>query len=180
MTNYPQAIGDDRDAIIAEIAHYNALPCTFNGHISVPSLHDGEIFLVCVQKQDGDPVKKYVPGYEFVIARAGERVGRINLRIGYGGGVCNANLYYGGQIGYDVDEPFRGRNYAARACRLLVPVAKAHDMHTLIITNNQTNHASMRVCEKLGARLVRTAPLPEWSELYRDGQRFSNIYEWGI
>jgi RimJ/RimL family protein N-acetyltransferase len=163
-----------------EIAYYNSLPYEFNGFIDVPTLSDGKIFLVCVEKQPANPEKKYVPGYEFAICKGGERVGRINLRIGYGGGPYNCNLYYGGQIGYDIDEPFRGNNYAARACRLLIPVAKAHKMGILLITNNPDNRASKRVCEKLGLKRIRTAPVPEWHELSKDGDRYSNIYEWQI
>ncbi|MCL2500333.1 MAG: GNAT family N-acetyltransferase [Defluviitaleaceae bacterium] len=163
-----------------EIAHYNSLPCEFDGFIDVPVLSDGEIFLVCTEKQPANPEKKYVPGYEFIICKDGEKVGRINLRIGYGGGLYNSNLYYGGQIGYGVDEPFRGNGYAARACRLLLPVAKAHKMNTLLITNNPDNRASMRVCEKLGLTLIRTAPVPKWHDLHKDGDRYSNIYEWQI
>ena len=161
-----------------EIDYYNSLPCTFNGFIDVPELSDGVIHLVCMDKQPGDIEKKHVPGYEFAICKGSEKVGRINLRIGYGGGLYNSNLYYGGQIGYDVDEPYRGNGYAVRACRLVIPVAKAHDMTKLLITNNHTNKASMRVCEKLGARLIRTLRLPEWNDLYKEGQRYQNIYEY--
>ena len=34
--------------------------------------------------------------------------------------------------------------------------------------------------EKLGARLVRKAQLPEWHDLYKEGQRYANIYEWSV
>ncbi|MCL2202791.1 MAG: GNAT family N-acetyltransferase [Defluviitaleaceae bacterium] len=162
-----------------EIAHYQALPCVFEGFITVPALSDEEIFLVCTQKYT-NPEKKHVPAYHFAICKGGEKIGNIGLRIGYGGGPRNQNLYYGGQIGYDIDEAHRGNGYAARACRLLIPVAQTHQMHTLLITNDITNPASMRVCEKLGATLIRTAPLPPWHDLFREGQRFSNIYEWRI
>ena len=166
--------------IQAEIARYNTLPCEFNDFITVPTLSDGEVYLVCTQKQPANEEKKHVPSYEFIICKGGEKVGRINLRIGYGAGHYGSNLYYGGQIGYDVDEPFRGNGYAARACRLLAPVARAHKMHTLLITNRPTNHASIRVCEKVGATLIRTAPLPEWHDLYIEGGRHSNIWEWRL
>jgi predicted acetyltransferase len=68
----------------------------------------------------------------------------------------------------------------AVACRLLLPIAKAHKMTKLLITNNHTNIASKRVCEKLGAQFLRTVQLPEWNDLYKEGQRFSNIFEWSV
>ena len=156
-----------------EIEYYNGLPCQFHGFIEVPHLSNGEVYLVCMEKQPGNTEENLVPGYEFVICKGGQKIGRINLRIGY-----SDRLYYGGQIGYDIDEAYRGNGYAGQACRLLLPVAKAHKMEKLLITNDIDNIASKRVCEKLGARLVRIAYLPKWHDLYVAGGRFSNIYEW--
>jgi len=171
---------DDWD-IAKEIAYYKTLPCVFNDFIEVPELSDGVIYLVCTQKRPAIPEKKYVPAYDFAICKGGEKVGEINLRIGYGGfGPDESSLYYGGQIGYGIDEKYRGNGYAVRACRLLLPVAKAHGMTKLLITNNVTNTASKRVCEKLGARFVRTVRLPEWTDLYKEGSRFNNIFEFEI
>ena len=53
-------------------------------------------------------------------------------------------------------------------------------MTKLLITNDISNNASRRVCEKLGARFIREACLPEWNDLYKEGQRFSNIFEWSL
>jgi RimJ/RimL family protein N-acetyltransferase len=50
-------------------------------------------------------------------------------------------------------------------------------MIKMLIANDITNTASKRVCEKLGARFVRTVRLPEWTDLYKDGHRSSNIFE---
>ena len=161
-----------------EIAYYNLLPVQFESFIRVPELSNDEIFLVCTEKTPANPEKNWVPAYRFIICKGGEKIGGINLRIGYGGGPKNSNLYYGGQIGYSVLEAYRGNGYAGQACNLLLPVAKAHKMEVLLITNDIQNTASMRVCEKLGARLKRTAPVPEWHELYAKGERFANIYEW--
>jgi len=158
-----------------EIAYYNALPCVFDDFIDVPELFDGVVRLVCTSKQPRDTEKKLVPGYGFAVCRGSEKVGEISLRVGYTDG-----LYYGGQIGYGIDERHRGNGYAVRACRLLAPVAKAHGMAKLLITNNHTNDASRRVCEKLGARFVRMARLPEWHDLYQRGQRLQNIFEWSV
>jgi len=165
----------DEQEIQKEIGYYNTMPYIFDGFIKVPALADEVIFLVCVEKMPGNQEKKLVPGYHFAVCKGGEKIGTIDLRIGYTDG-----LYYGGQIGYNIDEPHRGNGYAARACRLLLPVAKAHHMVKLLITNNVDNHASKRVCEKLGARLVRVVRLPEWTDLYKNGQRFENIFEWSI
>ena len=164
-----------------DIAYYTALPVKFDGFIELPELSDDVIRLVCTAKKPAMPEKKYCPAYDFAICKGSEKVGEINLRIGYAGfGPDESSLYYGGQIGYNINESYRGNGYAVRACRLLLPVVKAHGMAKLLITNNITNTASRRVCEKLGLRFVRTVRLPEWYDLYKEGQRFMNIYEWSV
>ena len=162
-----------------EIDYYNSLPCEFKDFIEVPQLSNGEIYLVCTSKNPANPEKQWVPAYEFAICKNGEKIGDINLRIGYGG-VNGSSLYYGGQIGYGVDEKYRGNGYAVQACQLLAPVAKAHGMTKLLITNNYTNIASKRVCEKLGAKLIRCARVPEWHDMYERGIIFTNIFEWTL
>jgi RimJ/RimL family protein N-acetyltransferase len=172
---YAYAILKDQWEQAQEIACYNALPLRFDGFRDLPELSDDSIYLVCTAKKPAQPEKKWVPAYHFAICRGGDKIGDLSLRIGYTDG-----LYYGGQIGYAVDEPYRGHGYAVRACLLAREVARQHEMIRLLITNNPANTASRRVCEKLGARLVRVARLPEWHDLYRDGQRWSNIFEWTI
>lgn len=158
-----------------EIAYYNTLPCHFDGFADLPKLTDDEIYLVCTAKRPAIPEKKFVPAYDFAVCKDSEKIGEINLRIGYTDG-----LYYGGQIGYGIDEKYRGNGYAALACRLLTPIMKVHGMKKVLISNNQTNTASKRVCEKLGAKLLRVARLPEWHDLYKEGNRFENIFEWSV
>jgi len=160
---------------IQEIAYYNSLPVLIDGFADIPDLTDGEIELHCVAKNPAIPEKKWVPSYVFEIRKEGCRVGEINFRVGY-----SDSLYYGGQIGYAVDEQHRGHGYAEKACRLLVPVIRAHGMKKVLITNEHTNIASRRTCEKLGAELIRKARLPEWHDLYKEGQRYVNIFEWSV
>lgn len=164
-----------------EIVYYNSLPCVFNDFISVPELTDGNIRLVCIAKKPAIPEKMYVPAYVFAICKDGEQIGELNLRIGYRGfGPDESSLYYGGQIGYSISPEYRGKGYATAACSLVLPVVKAHGMTKLLITNDVNNIASRCVCEKLGLRFIRVARLPEWTDLYKEGQRFSNIFEWTI
>ena len=158
-----------------EIAYYNALPVVFDGFIDLPELSDGVISLICTAKNPAAPEKKFVPSYSFDVCKGGAKIGAVNLRIGYTEG-----LYYGGQIGYGIDEAHRGKGYAVRACQLLGRVAKAHGMAKLLITNEKSNAASRRVCEKLGARPLRLAPIPPWHDLYQRGERFVNVYEWSV
>ena len=158
-----------------EAAYYNSLTYAFEGFIDVPGLSDGVIYLVCTEKTPYNPETKWLPAYNFIICKAGEKIGNINLRIGY-----SAGLYYGGHIGYGIDEKYRANGYAARACRLLRPLFKAHGMKKVLITGDHCNTASQRVCEKLGARLNRTARIPEWHNMYERGMRFVNIYEWNV
>ncbi len=157
------------------IAWFNALPCRFDGFVELPGLTDGEISLSLEKTFDAIPEKKYVPSYRFGIVKDGQRVGEVNLRIGY-----TTELFYGGNIGYGVDEPFRGHHYAAKAVKLLAPVLKVHGMTHVTICNDVKNAASYRTCEIAGASLLRTCETPEWTQLYADGQRGTNVFVWSV
>jgi len=151
---------------------YRGLSCRFQGFLPLPDLADGDIRLLCHQKAPGDPEKQWVPSYHFHIVRDGERLGGIDLRIGYTDG-----LFYGGQIGYNIDEAHRGRGYAGRACRLLRPLMRLHGMKTAVITNDVRNAASRRVCEKLGAAYWCHIKLPEDNDMrLSSGMDEVNVY----
>ena len=147
------------------------LPCEFGGFMELPDLTDGEIRLVCYRKDPADPVKKWVPAYHFYITKGSEKVGQISLRVGYCPG-----LYIGGNIGYGVDEPYRGRGYAGKACRLLMPVLKYHKMPVALITNDVHNEKSRRVCEKLGLKWLRQMDVPMHNDMYKNGTHRANIF----
>ena len=86
-----------------------------------PSLPgDGEIQLVLTGKSEADPAKGWLPAWYFAIcAPDGTRMGACVLRVGR-----NENTYYGGNIGYTVEPPYRGHHYAGKACRLLFGLAR--------------------------------------------------------
>jgi tagatose 1,6-diphosphate aldolase len=93
-------------------------------------------------------------------------VGGIGLRIG---STYPVEMYYG-HLGYHVFPIARGRHYAERACRLLLPLARQHGLKPIWITCNPDNYASRRTCERLGARLVSIVPVPEEDPLYQRGE----------
>jgi tagatose 1,6-diphosphate aldolase len=82
--------------------------------------------------------------------------GGLGLRIGVSPDLEN---YYG-HVGYHVYPPARGRHYAERAVRLVLPIARGHGMRAIWITCNPDNLASRRTCERLGAQLIETVDVP--------------------
>jgi predicted acetyltransferase len=132
-------------------------------------LVDDDLELVLVEKIPGDLSRGYLPAYRFKMTQVGqdETIGRIELRVG---DTPHIRLY-GGHIGYRVFEPHRGHRYAARACRLILPLARNHAMQALWITCNPDNIPSRRTCELAGAELVEIVDLPEGTDMYRAGER---------
>ncbi len=132
-------------------------------------LVDGDLELVLIEKYPGDPAKNYVPAYKFRMTLAGQdqEIGRIEFRAAD----TEHIVVYGGHIGYGVVPEYRGHRYAARSCRLLLPLARTHGLKTLWITCNPDNLASRRTCELAGARLVEVVDLPEDTDMYQRGER---------
>jgi tagatose 1,6-diphosphate aldolase len=110
-----------------------------------------------------------VPTYRFEMMHATEGVpmGTIDLRIGNTTDV----VVYAGHIGYRVHEHFRGHRYAARASKLVLPLAKQHGIRELWITCDPDNEPSRRTCEILGAELVSTVAVPKSHPYYLSGSR---------
>lgn len=111
------------------------------------------------------------PRYYFSIYKEENEIGYITFRPG-----IDPNLAIEGNLGYYINEENRGAGLAGRAARLILPLAERHGMKRLIIANHATNTASVRVCEKLGARLVRVAPVSETHPLWAQGRRRQNIF----
>lgn len=127
---------------------------------------DGEIALEITSVSQADEKTGYVPMYKFDIIRKsdGAHVGTTDLRLGY-----VRNTYYGGNIGYRVEEPYRGSGYAGKAAKLVFEVARAHKMPYLIITCDKDNLPSRRTLERLGGELIETGTPPSYTALYREG-----------
>lgn len=133
------------------------------------TLVDGELELILVEKYTGNPRLNFAPAYRFKMVHTydGREIGRIDLRVGN----TEDLRMYAGHIGYRVKEAHRGHRYAARAVRLLLPLARHHELGTLWITCNPDNVASRRTCELAGLTFVEIVKLPPGSDMYQRGDR---------
>lgn len=123
------------------------------------------------------PNSGFDPYYQFDINADGKRVGGIFIRMGY-----SIRIHYSAQIGYWIDdESNRNRGYMTKALLALKPFLKKCGFKYVLITNDENNAASRRVCEKIGANFLNVVDTPTWSGLYqKDGQRRTSRYEWAI
>ena len=149
------------------------MPMTF---FDTTDLRTPEIRLILTRTADAQPEKDRVPAYYFDICLPdGTPIGKCDLRVGH-----NDNLYIGGNIGYQIDEPYRGHHYAAEACRLLFDLARRHDLEYLYITCDPANQASARTCELAGGRYIETAAIPENNDMYEQGKRWVMVYRFEV
>lgn len=122
-----------------------------------PMFYDDEIELVLSDEDVSDPECGIEDGFTFCIYPRGSRkyAGYVSLRLGESGA-----LYYLGHIGYRIEPEFRGRGYAGKACRLIVPLIERLGLESVVITTNTDNIPSRKTCERLGCTLERIAPVP--------------------
>lgn len=100
------------------------------------------------------------------------KIGSISLRLGH-----NYHSYYNGNIGYEIDEEFRGNHYALLACQLVIFVAKKHNMNKLYLSCNYDNIPSCKTIEKLGGVLLEEVIPPKNYIYYYEGIKRQRIYE---
>lgn len=116
---------------------------------------------------------KELPFYWFDIIpkTVNKPVGKISIRIG-----SNYDSYYNGNIGYEVDEEYRGNNYSYYACKMVMEIAKYHNMKQINITCDFDNIASQKIIEKLGATLLEICVPPRDHIYYYEGMPAKRIY----
>ena len=130
-------------------------------------LVDDDMRLVVEHLYPGDLTAGWVPAYRFAITVRGQKVGAIELRLGTSDFIC----HFAGHVGYSIAPPHRGNRLAARALRLLLPLARRHGFTCIWVTVDPENAASRRTCELAGATMVEVVDLPEDCEMYREGYR---------
>ena len=111
--------------------------------------------------------------YDIVLDGSNIVVGKIDLRIG-----MNDYLYYLGQVGYFINEEYRGHNYSYKACKVLFDIAKQkYRMSDLIITCSPDNIASFKTLKKLNCQLIETVDVPQNHKLYWRHERVKCIFK---
>jgi tagatose 1,6-diphosphate aldolase len=122
-------------------------------------LEDKSLRLVLTETQKSSESIWLVPAYIFHMrdTASDQKIGSVTLRIG----ATHRITHLAGNIGYVVDEPYRGHHYAERSCRLLLPLARLHGMRELWLTCGPDNLASRRTLERLGAEFVEIVEAPD-------------------
>jgi len=136
------------------------------GWLAAEDLSDGELKLVLASFAEVHEVHK-VPAYHFrmVHCETGADMGHTNLRVGHTVHVER----YAGHIGYSVAERHRGHRYAARAVRLLLPIARRLEIEPVWITCDPENTASRRTLEIAGAEFVEIVEVPADCAIFGSG-----------
>jgi predicted acetyltransferase len=138
---------------------------------------DGDLRLVLAECTPAGNGPWGVPAYSFRMRNpGGEYLGRIRLRVGWSEDV----IRYAGHVGYAVEPAHRGRRYAERACRLIIPLAKRHGMTSLWITCQPDNAPSRRTLERLGAECVGVIDVPAGYPLDAGAERRKMCFRLGL
>lgn len=113
--------------------------------------------------------------WDIILKPSNVAVGKISFRIGH-----NYHSYYDGNIGYEVDEEYRGHHYSLLACQLVLKAAQYHKMDKIYLTCDYDNIASYKTIEKLGAKLIEEVLPPKDYIYYREDIKVHRIYELSI
>jgi tagatose 1,6-diphosphate aldolase len=163
------AYTDEMDEPTVEVKWYD-LPDL----AAIPRLVDGDLELTALKVAPGGLATNWVPAirFEMIDLRGPTNAGIIDLRLGD----TPELIFHGGHMGYRVEEPYRGRRFAARAVRMALPIAWEAGMSELWITCAPENIASRRTCEIAGGEFVETRRLASWSAMRADGRSHSCRY----
>jgi len=143
-------------------------------------LVDGDLELVLAEAVTGDSAAAYDSTYDCAMCLRDDAqpAGRIALRIW----ASDYYVRYAGHVAYSVVPEHRGHRYAARSCRLLLPLARRHGLTALWITCDPDDVASRRTCELVGAQLVEVVDVPAGTRtpLYERDERRKCRYHLGF
>lgn len=134
-------------------------------------LENKELRLEIIEKNTGNAEVIPYYYYSIILKTNNVEIGKISVRIGH-----NKHSYYNGNLGYEINEEYRGNKYSLAAAKLLLEVAKFHKMQYLHVCCNESNIASATIIELLGAKLVEIVKPPEDYAFYHEDMEKQRIY----
>ncbi len=113
--------------------------------------------------------------WDIILKSENKAIGKISLRLGE-----NDHSYYNGNIGYEINEAYRGHHYAFLACQMVLDIAGKHNMKKLYLSCNYDNAASYKTIERLGGVLVEEVVPPTNYLYFYEGIGKQKIYQLNI
>ncbi len=110
--------------------------------------------------------------YDIIENKTNRTIGKISIRLGH-----NYHSYFNGNIGYEIDEKYRGNDYAYIASKMVIDIAREYGMKEINLTCEKDNIASYKTIEKLGAELIEIVVPPKDYFGYYDGIVEHRIYK---
>ena len=135
-------------------------------------LENEKIKLLIIDKNKGNENEIPYYYYAIILKEKDVEIGKISIRIGH-----NKHSYYNGNIGFEINEGYRGNKYSLLAAKLVFPVAKYHGIDYLYISCDESNIASSKIIENLGANLVESVVPPIDYIFYYEGMGTQKIYK---
>lgn len=108
--------------------------------------------------------------YYEILDKKNNSVGKISLRIGY-----NEYTIYNGNVGYEVNQEYRGHNYSLKALKMLKPLMKYHKIDFIILAIDELNTASNKIAQKAKGKLIGKFTVQKQHKFYLD-ERCKNVY----
>ena len=109
--------------------------------------------------------------YYNVYDKEHNRVGECDLYL-----TQDKDVYYLGNIGYEIFSQYRGHGYSKDCSKLLIDLASKIGVSELTITANPNNIASLKIINSLGAKFVEVIKVPRNCQLYKTGDRYLERY----
>lgn len=146
--------------------------------IPIDNLVDADLELRLIRTIEHAPETGLVPEYDFTmdIQNGPKDIGGINIRIGH----SESLIMYGGQIGYSVDEKYRGNKYATRSIKLVLPIFEKHGFKQVYVTCNPDNVASIKSIRNAGGEYIECVDVPPDEPAYQRGEMKKNRYVFKI
>ena len=87
-------------------------------------------------------------------------------------------LYWGGHIGYNIAQIYRGNHYAYKACVALIPIMHSYGFDHVYISASPENIASIKTIEHLNVELLQEGNVEPGHWLIRQGEPVKRVYLW--